>query len=110
MLASLIASPAAVVAARRTVIPTWPVIAGPAVVVGRRRWQRDAGGGLTTWRSATQRRARRGYDPGWLGAHAEHASSAMGQDLEVKVVQARDPEGRHGLLDGVLDGLAGELL
>ena len=88
-LASLVAGAAAVVAARRPVVPARPVIARSAVLAGRRRRQRDAGRRLTAWRGATERGARRGHDPGRLGAHAQHAARAVGQDLEVEVVEAR---------------------
>ena len=36
--------------------------------------------------------AGRGDDPGGLGAHAQHAPAARGQDLEVEVIETADPE------------------
>ena len=83
----------------------------PGSVVAARRGgrQRRGGGGLTLGRRSAQRRARRGDDPGGLGAHAEDAPAARRQDLEVEVVELR-AEGLSGQLERLLDGLAGELL
>ena len=103
----------AVVAARRAVVTravvTGSVVARPrssrrggrssagSVVAARRgSRQRRRGGGLALGSRSAQRRARRGDDPGRLGAHAEDAPAARRQDLEVEVVELRrrTPRGR----------------
>jgi hypothetical protein len=50
--------------------------------------QRHLGGSLALWRAATERRSWRGQDPSGLGAHAQDAPAARGQDLEIELVEA----------------------
>jgi hypothetical protein len=75
--------------------------------VGRWRWQGRCCGRFPLWRDATERRSRRGNDSGRLGAHAENAPTAGGEDLEVELVES-DAEGFAGFAERLLDGLAGE--
>ena len=78
----------------------------PAGVV--RRWR--GGGRVAARRRSAKRRARRRDDAGRLGAHAQHAPAAGGQDLEVEIIEAADPEGLAGGSDGLLDRPSSELL
>ena len=52
---------------------------------------------------------RRRNDPSRLGAHAEHATAARGQDLEVELVKADAELAARGP-ESLFDCLAGELL
>jgi hypothetical protein len=95
-----------VIATRRPVT----VLAARTAVLSRGRGrERLRLSGLALGGGATEGAARRGDDPGGLGAHAQDAAAALGEDLEVEVAEA-DPEQVAGRLDGLLDGLAGELL
>ena len=75
--------------------------------MGGRR-QRNLGRGLALGRGAAESGSGSGQDAGGLGAHAQHAPAARGQDLEVELVEA-DAELVAGAAQGLLDGLAGEL-
>ena len=79
---------------------------------GRRAAGGGAGSGTAAaasrfGRGAAERGARRGHDPGGLGAHAQDAPAAGRQDLEVEVVEL-GTERLAGELECLLDGLAGE--
>ena len=80
----------------------------PVAVGGAR--QRRGRGRLAARRGTAQRGAGRGHDAGRLGAHAQHAPAAGGQDLEVEVVEAGHAEGFARGAQGLFDALAGELL
>ena len=73
-------------------------------------WCREGprGGRLALWRRSSELGARGGQDSRRLGAHAEDAAAARGEDLEVEVVEAR-VEGLTRLAQRLLDRLAGEL-
>ena len=64
-----------------------PVVARPRSSRGGAGGSGVRGRGLALRRGAAERRARRGDDPGGLGAHAEDAAAARRQDLEVEVVE-----------------------
>src|SRR4051794_13994576 len=114
--------PVAVVAARRgtrTVVAARPTVAtlGPvavlrsraAILAGRLRRHWLGLGGFALGCGPAERAAWRRHDPCRLRAHAEDPAAARGEDLEVEVPQAH-AELVAGRLDGLLDGLAGELL
>src|SRR5450756_1695835 len=94
-----------IVAARRIAVRGW-VVAARAAIHGA--GERPRGGRLTLRRGAPERGARRGDDPGGLGAHPQNAPAARGQDLEVELVEA-DAKFLAGVAQGFLDGLASEL-
>jgi hypothetical protein len=79
-----------------------------AVVAWPGRWREwDGRGGFALRGCAAECRTGRSDDPGGLRAHAQDASAAGRQDLEVEVVQVRT-EGLAGEFQGLFDGLAGE--
>ena len=65
-----------------------------------REW--DGGRGLALGGGPAERGARRGNDPGRLGAHAEDAPAAGREDLEVQVVEL-GTERLAGELECLLD-------
>jgi hypothetical protein len=93
-----------VVAAGAAVVAV--VAAGALIAIAmwrRREWL--GGRRLALGRGAAERSSGRRDDPGGLGTHAQHATAAGGEDLEVEIVQT-DPEGFAGFAKGLLDGLA----
>ena len=88
---------------------------GPVVAVAVGRSSRGVGAGNGVAAAASRFGAAppsadrgRGHDPGGLGAHAEDAPAARGEDLEVEVVEP-GTEGFARLAQRLFDGLAGEL-
>jgi hypothetical protein len=72
-------------------------------MLARWRWrQRPGRGGIPLRGCTAQLGSGRGQDPRRLCAHAEDATAAGREDLEVEIVQS-DPEGLTGLAEGVLD-------
>jgi hypothetical protein len=74
--------------ARAAVVAEVAVRAGPIVPVVSRGRKRNLGSGLSLRRGAAKRRPGSCEDPGGLGAHAEDAPAARGQDLEIELVEA----------------------
>jgi hypothetical protein len=104
---AVIAARGPVVAPRRAVIAArGPVVAARASI--NRRGEGRRSGGLTLRRGTAERRSGRCDNSGRLGAHAEDAPAARGQDLEIELVQA-NREFLASVAKGLLDGLAGEL-
>src|SRR5439155_16140570 len=77
---------------------------------GRTRGKRHGLGRLAPRRAAAEGGPGRRDDAGWLGAHAQHASAARGQDLEIEVVERRHTEGLARVPQSLLDGLSREFL
>jgi hypothetical protein len=81
---------------------------GAIVAVVNRGGERNLGRRFTLRGSATERRARRGKHPGGLGAHAQDAPAARGQNLEIELVEAHS-EFFSGPAQSLFHRLAGEL-
>jgi hypothetical protein len=78
----------ATVAGRGAVAPEVTIRARSVISVVNRGGERNLGSSLTLRGGATERGARRSEDSGGLGAHAQDAPAARGQDLEIELVEA----------------------